>query len=77
MLEGGKTPLLPPRELEAVGYKLAAYPLTLLNVAVRAMQGALARLARGESPPELLSFSELRRAVGFEDYDAELERYAR
>jgi 2-methylisocitrate lyase-like PEP mutase family enzyme len=77
MLEGGKTPILPPRELEAVGYKLAAYPLTLLNVAVRAMQGALASLARGESPPELLSFPELRRVVGFDDYDAEAARYAR
>jgi 2-methylisocitrate lyase-like PEP mutase family enzyme len=77
MLEGGKTPVLPPHELEAVGYKLAAYPLTLLNVAVQAMQGALASLARGESPPDLLSFAELRRVVGFDDYDAEAARYAR
>lgn len=76
MLEGGKTPILPPAELEAVGYKLAAYPLTLLNVAVRAMQGALAAIARGESPPELLSFPELRRIVGFDAYDAEASRYA-
>jgi 2-methylisocitrate lyase-like PEP mutase family enzyme len=76
MLEGGKTPILPPAELEAVGYRLAAYPLTLLNVAVRAMQGALASLARGETPPDLLSFAELRRSVGFDDYDAEAARYA-
>jgi 2-methylisocitrate lyase-like PEP mutase family enzyme len=77
MLEGGKTPILPPAELEAVGYKLAAYPLTLLNVSVRAMRGALASLQRGESPPDLLSFGELRRSVGFDDYDAEAARYAR
>jgi 2-methylisocitrate lyase-like PEP mutase family enzyme len=77
MLEGGKTPVLRPPELEAVGYKLAAYPLTLLNVAVRAMQGALASLARGESPPDLLSFAELGRIVGFDQYDAEAARYAR
>jgi 2-methylisocitrate lyase-like PEP mutase family enzyme len=76
MLEGGKTPILPPRELEAIGYRLAAYPLTLLNVAVRAMQGALASLARGDSPPDLLSFAELRRVVGFDQYDAEAARYA-
>jgi 2-methylisocitrate lyase-like PEP mutase family enzyme len=77
MLEGGKTPILPPAELEAVGYKLAAYPLTLLNVAVRAMQEALRSLGRGETPPDLLSFGELRRSVGFDDYDAEAARYAR
>lgn len=76
MLEGGKTPILPPRELEALGYKLAAYPLTLLNASIRAMQGALASLARGETPPDLLSFSEIRRVVGFDDYDAAAARYA-
>jgi 2-methylisocitrate lyase-like PEP mutase family enzyme len=76
MLEGGKTPILPPKDLEAAGYRLAAYPLTLLNVAVRAMQGALECLARGESPRDLLSFAELRRAVGFDAYDAEATRYA-
>jgi 2-methylisocitrate lyase-like PEP mutase family enzyme len=77
MLEGGKTPVLPPAELLALGYKLAAYPLTLLNAAIRAMREALASLARGETPAELLSFPELRRAVGFDAYDAEAERYAR
>jgi 2-methylisocitrate lyase-like PEP mutase family enzyme len=77
MLEGGKTPILRPEELEAVGYKLAAYPLTLLNAAVRAMQGALSSLARGESPADLLSFRDLRRIVGFDDYDTEAARYAR
>jgi 2-methylisocitrate lyase-like PEP mutase family enzyme len=75
MLEGGKTPILAPEELQAAGYKLAAYPLTLLNASVRAMQGALASLARGESPADLLSFRDLRRSVGFDDYDTEAERY--
>lgn len=77
MLEGGKTPILPPGELAALGYKLAAYPLTLLSSAVKAMQGALASLARGETPSELLTFAELRRAVGFDAYDAEAADYAR
>lgn len=76
MLEGGKTPLLPPAELEAIGYKLAAYPLTLLSAAVHAMRAALASLARGESPPDLLPFADLRRTVGFDAYDAEAARYA-
>jgi 2-methylisocitrate lyase-like PEP mutase family enzyme len=76
MLEGGKTPVLPPDELEAIGYKLAAYPLTLLNAAVVAMRDALASLARGESPARLLPFDELQRVVGFDAYDAEARRYA-
>jgi 2-methylisocitrate lyase-like PEP mutase family enzyme len=76
MLEGGKTPLLPPPELEALGYKLAAYPLTLLNAAIGAMRDALAALARGQTPRGLLPFDELRRVVGFDAYDAEAARYA-
>jgi 2-methylisocitrate lyase-like PEP mutase family enzyme len=76
MLEGGQTPVLPHVELESLGYRLAAYPLTLVSAAVRAMRGALASLKRGETPAELLPFPELRRLVGFDAYDAEAARYA-
>ena len=42
MLEGGgKTPILAPEELEQLGFKLVAYPLSLLGVSIRAMQSAL------------------------------------
>ena len=45
MLEGGgRTPLLSPAQLDALGFKLAAYPLSLLGVSIRAMQSALASL---------------------------------
>mgnify|MGYP003344939616 CR=1 FL=1 len=47
MLEEGITPILPPERLAELGYKIAAYPLTLLGCAVRAMQDAL-----GHVPPE-------------------------
>jgi len=76
MLEGGKTPVLPPSELEALGYKLAAYPVTLLSASIRAMREALASLGRGETPPGLLPWPELRRSVGFDAYDEEAGRYA-
>lgn len=59
MLEGGgKTPLLPPRQLEEMGFKLCAYPLSLLGVSVRAMEVALQGLKRGEVPtqPAMPSF---------------------
>jgi 2-methylisocitrate lyase-like PEP mutase family enzyme len=76
LVEGGDTPLLPPAELEEIGYRIAAYPLTLLSGAVRAMQEALAALGRGESPTALLPFEVLREVVGFDAYDEEQGRYA-
>jgi len=76
LVEGGDTPLLAPKALEALGYRIAAYPLTLLNAATSAMRRALDALRRGERPAELLPFAELRALVGFDDYDAERMRYA-
>ena len=76
MVKGGKTPLLSAAELEALGYRIAAYPLSLLSSAVRAMQDALATLGRGETPKDVLPFAELREIVGFDAYDRELARYA-
>jgi 2-methylisocitrate lyase-like PEP mutase family enzyme len=39
MLEGGgKTPILSPVELEEMGYKIIAYPLSLIGVSMRAME---------------------------------------
>jgi 2-methylisocitrate lyase-like PEP mutase family enzyme len=75
MVEGGATPLLPPARLEALGFRIAAYPLTLLSAAARAMQEALAALASGGTPARLLGFDALRELVGFDAYDAERRRY--
>jgi 2-methylisocitrate lyase-like PEP mutase family enzyme len=74
LIEGGKTPLLPHGELEAIGYTIAVYPLTLLNVSIVAMRAALGRLARGEAT-SAMDFEELKRAVGFREYYAEEARY--
>ena len=76
LVEGGDTPLLPPPQLEALGYRIAAYPLTLLSAAARAMREALATLAAGASPDALVPFEELRELVGFDAYDEETARYA-
>jgi 2-methylisocitrate lyase-like PEP mutase family enzyme len=75
LIEGGKTPLLPPPQLEAIGYEIAVYPLTLLNVSIRAMRTALASLLSGQAPPGVMDFSELKSAVGFPEYYAEESRY--
>lgn len=80
MLEGGLTPILPKAELEAMGYTVAAYPLTLLSAATRAAQDALRRIKQGEStefPQVGVSFTELQRVVGFEDYYRTMERFGK
>ena len=77
LIEGGKTPLLPPSELEAIGYAIAVYPLTLLNVSIQAMRAALASLIHGERPAHVMDFEDLKKAVGFPEYYAEEARYAR
>jgi 2-methylisocitrate lyase-like PEP mutase family enzyme len=76
MLEEGVTPLLPPPRLESLGFKIAAYPLTLLNSAVAAMQRTLGALKAGSKPERLLSFEALKDVVGFNEYYAEEERYS-
>jgi len=75
MIEFGKTPVLPPKRLEAIGYKIAVYPLTLLNVSILAMREALEFIRRGETPPRILNFEQLTTSVGFPQYYAEEARY--
>ena len=77
MLEGGKTPILPPAQLADMGYTLAAYPLTLLSAGARQMTNVLGHLKAGEHVPDaaLLPFGDLCDAVGFTDYFALAARY--
>ena len=76
LVEQGDTPMLPPAQLEALGYKLALYPLTLILAAQRAMAEALAGMARGTHPDALADFAELREVVGFPDYYEAEKKYA-
>jgi 2-methylisocitrate lyase-like PEP mutase family enzyme len=74
LIEHGKTPILPHDQLEAMGYKIAVYPLTLLNVSIQAMQTSLAALQNGNKT-EIMDFTELTKAVGFPEYYQEEEKY--
>lgn len=77
LVEGGATPLLPHAELQRIGYRLAAYPLTLLSAVTRAMQEALQVIKAGRHPDAaLLDFASLRKAVGFDAYYEEEANYA-
>ncbi|RIL02363.1 MAG: carboxyvinyl-carboxyphosphonate phosphorylmutase [Proteobacteria bacterium] len=75
LVEDGDTPWLPPDRLAALGFKIAAYPLTLLGASVRAMRDALASLAEGRQAERRVSFAELREIAGFDAYDAQSRRY--
>lgn len=76
MLEQGTTPILPPRELKAMGYTMAAYPLTLLSASIKAMEEALQRIYTGLPTDDLIgTFPETKAAVGFGQYSVDEERY--
>lgn len=75
MIEYGKTPILAPDELEAIGYKIAVYPLTLLNASIKAMRNALAAIKKGQMPDNIMDFENLKEAVGFPQYYGEEQRY--
>lgn len=75
LIEHGRTPLLPPERLEALGYAIAVYPLTQLSAAIGAMRASLAAIGRGEQPDNILEFRALTEAVGFDRYHETAERY--
>lgn len=75
MIEGGKTPALSNHQLEEIGYKIVVYPLTLLNVSIRALREALGSISRGEATSNAMQFEELKAAVGFPEYYVEEAKY--
>lgn len=76
MLEGGVTPVLPPQRLEEIGYRIAAYPLALLDSSVYAMRETLGELAAGRISKRSVDFATIRDIVGFDEHDRLLQRYA-
>jgi 2-methylisocitrate lyase-like PEP mutase family enzyme len=82
MLTGGKTPILPVRDLEQMGYKIAVCPIESLLVTARAMQAlcqALQREGRVDTlvGPAMASFTEVKEILGLDTFlnlRSELER---
>ena len=76
IVEGGLTPNLSMKELEDIGYNMAVYPLTALSSAMKAMVDSLNKLKTDEDrSSNLMSFTELRKRVGFDDYYEISSRY--
>ncbi|MBN9673185.1 isocitrate lyase/PEP mutase family protein [Roseibium aggregatum] len=76
IVEGGETPDLSHEELHDIGYAIAAYPLTLMASAMKAMMETLGRLKADEDrTPGLMDFKELRDRIGFDQYYETSSRY--
>jgi methylisocitrate lyase len=60
MTEFGKSPLLDFDELAAMGYRVVLYPVTLLRVAMKAMESILTMLAADGTQRELLDLMQTR-----------------
>ncbi len=70
MLSGGRTPILTARELQDLGFAIAAYPTMLTYVMARAAERALAHLRDHESLAGLtdaMEFDEFNRVIGLEE----------
>lgn len=76
LIEHGLTPILPPAELHRLGYHIAAYPLTLLQSIITAVETSLTQLAEGHHPKGLRDFEYVKEALGFPRYYEEEERYS-
>src|SRR5689334_2653031 len=81
VFEGGKTPMVPASELEAMGFRLGIYPSQTHRAAIRAAQKLLAALKQdGDTrrvEGDLATFQEREDAVGTERWRALEERYMR
>ncbi|WP_298817475.1 isocitrate lyase/PEP mutase family protein [uncultured Roseibium sp.] len=76
IVEGGETPDLSHKDLQEIGYAIAAYPLTLMASAMKAMVGTLERLKLDQDrSPDLMSFADLRERIGFNNYYEVSEQY--
>lgn len=74
MTEFGKSPLLPVSQLAEMGYAAVLYPVTLLRVAMKGVEAALAILAADGTQQELLDLMQTRQELYdllcYEDYEA-------
>src|SRR6516165_9720201 len=81
VFEGGKTPMLPASELEAIGFRLGIYPSQTHRAAIRAAQRVLSALREdgdtGRVEGDLATFQEREDAVGTSRWRALEEKYMR
>lgn len=77
MLEGGRTPILKPSELDALGFRIVIYGISLLMRATRAMQETLQDIMDGELKLSGtgVSFEDYKDIVGLREWSRIEDRY--
>lgn len=77
--ESDKTPLLPLNEIQALGFGLVIFPVSLLFAATHAMLALLELLKKGETPTafseHMVTFSQFTTQLGLPDIQALEHRY--
>ncbi len=68
LVEDGKTPMLSPKELGELGYKIVLYPISALLAVARRLEGVYAALLHARTTGERVSFSEYNEIVGLPEY---------
>lgn len=67
-VEGGKTPFLPARDLQALGYRLVAFPTSAIYAASAALAGVMQVMAASGSTEgfrdRMMTFEEFNRFIG-------------
>jgi methylisocitrate lyase len=79
MVEGGRTPVLSGQELEALGFKIAVYPLSGLFAATKAVQSCLHHLKECGTTSgfeELVSFQEFEQLIEVPHYQQLEQRFS-
>jgi carboxyvinyl-carboxyphosphonate phosphorylmutase len=78
-VEGGKTPFLPAKELEAIGYNLVIYPVSATYAAARAVSGLMEELKRTGTTAgfseRMWQFSEFSEFIGLEEFRRQERSY--
>jgi 2,3-dimethylmalate lyase len=79
MLEGGRTPLLAPAELHAMGFAMVAYPTSLIFRVAHTIEKALADMKAGtlSLEGEGVGFEGFKTIVGYDDWAKVEDKFAR
>lgn len=79
MLEGGRTPLLPPGELYAMGFAMVAYPTSLIFRVARTVEKALADMKAGNLSleGEGVGFDAFKQIVGYDAWATVEDKFGR
>jgi len=77
MLDDGRTPVLPPSELKAMGFAMAAYPTTLIFRVARTIERALNDIRAGRpASNDGVNFAEFKNITNYDEWARIEDAYA-